>query len=285
MSRLRVSAIGFLNTAPLLWDFEHGPRDVILGNNFDVHYSSPSECADELKKGASDIGIIPVAAYSAIADLRVIPGIAIAARGAVRSILLVCKKPIEQVRTVALDVSSRTSVILTRILFAIRWKTTPEFRSHLPALDEMLAAHDAALLIGDPALLVQCGKFEVFDLAEEWKRQTDLPFVFAFWAVREDAVRRLSEDSIVSAFRNSRDNGLANLDRIVSEWRSRIDLPASAIREYLTSNVYYFLGPNELEGLRLFYRYAAEIMALPECGPIKFLDSPVILEGWASKAF
>src|SRR5579884_1505018 len=138
MSRLRVSAISFLNTAPLMWDFEHAPQKVRLAQSFKVHYTLPAACADELARGTSDIGIIPVSAYASIPGLQVIPDIAIAAKGAVRSILLVCRKPLESVRTVALDTSSRTSVALTKVLFKIRWNKTPAFSSHAPDLNAML---------------------------------------------------------------------------------------------------------------------------------------------------
>lgn len=276
MSRLRISAISFLNTAPLMWDFEHAPQKPRLAQNFDVHYTLPSTCADELALGTSDIGIIPVSAYAAIPGLRIIPDIAIAAKAAVRSILLVCRKPLDEVRTVALDTSSRTSVALTKVLFHIRWKRMPEFRPHAPALDAMLASNDAALLIGDPALLVDRSRFESLDLAEEWKLQTGLPFVFAFWAVREQAIPGFdgSEAQIVSSFQESRDQGLRNFEAIAAEWRDRLGLSAQEIRSYLAQNIHYFLGEEELAGLRLFYREAAAIDALPKAPELKFLPVP-----------
>ena len=276
MSRLRISAISFLNTAPLMWDFEHPPQNLRLAQNFEVHYTLPSACAEELARGDSDIGIIPVLAYATIPGLRIIPDIAIAARGAVRSILLVCRKPLDQVRSVALDTSSRTSVALTKVLFHIRWNRTPEFRPHAPELDGMLAENDAALLIGDPALLVDRSRYLTFDLAEEWKLQTGLPFVFAFWAVREQALAAFSgtEAAIVSAFRESRDHGLQNFDATATEWRSRITLSAPDIRAYLEQNIHYFLQQEDLAGLRRFYQEAAAIGALPAVPDLNFLRVP-----------
>ncbi len=274
MPRLRISAIRFLNTAPLMWDFEHSPQKMRLAQNFEVHYTLPSECAEELAQGTSDIGIIPVAAYTSIPGLRIIPDIAIAARGSVRSILLVSRKPMDAIRTVALDTSSRTSVALTKVLFHIRWKKTPEFRPHAPELDAMLAENDAALLIGDPALLVDRSRFETLDLAEEWTTQTGLPFVFAFWAVREQALPAFDggETEIVTAFQRSRDRGLQNIDAIAAEWSGRIGLTEKDIRSYLAHNIHYFLRNEELAGLRLFYREAAAIGALPTCPELKFLS-------------
>src|ERR1700675_276643 len=147
MSRLKISAISYLNTAPLLWDFEHGDA----GTDFEISYTVPSACAAALRSGVADIGIIPAAAYTTIPDLVIIPDVAIAARHPVRSILLVSKVPVEKVRTVALDTSSMTSVALTQILFA-RWLGgARSYQAMPPNLDAMLGACDAALLIGDPA--------------------------------------------------------------------------------------------------------------------------------------
>src|SRR4030095_1936106 len=178
MNRLRISAISYLNTAPLMWDFEHGNRD-----DFDVSYTVPSKCAAALRDGNADIGIIPAAAYATIPDLLILPGVAIAARKAVRSILLVSKVPVEQIRSIALDNSSMTSAALTKVLFA-KWLGGPrQYFEMSPDLNEMLRVHDAGLLIGDPALRVDRAAFVTLDLAEEWKRHTGKSFVFAFWAV------------------------------------------------------------------------------------------------------
>src|SRR5262249_47930761 len=155
----------------------------------DISYTLPSKCAAELQNGNADIGIIPSAAYATIPNLVILPDIAIAAKQAVRSILLVSRNPISEVRRVALDTSSLASVALTRILFAKWWHMTPQFVSSSPDLDTMLEKNDAALLIGDPALKADRPKYFHWDLAEEWIRFTGRPFVFAFWAVRGEAVR------------------------------------------------------------------------------------------------
>ncbi len=143
---MRISAISYLNTAPLMWDFEHG-----ASRDFEIGYTVPSQCAAELERGTADIGIIPAAAYVAIPSLAIIPGVAIASKQAVRSILLVSPKPLEEIKTIALDNSSLTSVALTRILFEKFWGGERIFSSAPPDLGAMLAAHDAALLIGDPS--------------------------------------------------------------------------------------------------------------------------------------
>ena len=252
---MRISAISYLNTAPLMWDFEQGEA----GKQFEIRYTIPSQCAAELASGAADIGIIPSAAYASIPDLRVIPDVAIAAKGPVRSILLVSEKPIDEIRTVALDSSSLTSVALARILFAKHWRSTPNFRSHPADLNSMLTTHDAALLIGDPALKVDRSRYKTWDLAEEWVRFTGHPFVFAFWAVREEAWKS-SQLDLTTIFQNSRDHGLEtpNLARIAETWAVKLGLAEEDVCSYLTKNIHYFLDHPCVHGLYLFYRYAYE---------------------------
>ena len=261
MSRLKISAISYLNTAPLLWDFEHGEA----GADFDISYTLPSACAEALRAGTADIGIIPAAAYASIPDLVVVPDVAIASRNAVRSILLVSKVPIEKVCTVALDTSSMTSVALTQILFA-KWLGGPrEYRAMAPDLDAMLGVCDAALLIGDPALQVDRSRYITLDLAEEWIARTGKSFVFAFWAIRRQALVGRDEAAIDETFKKSRDHGVRpeNLETIVQEWAPRLNLSKELIRSYLTHNIHYYLDPPCLEGLQLFYRYGAELGVLP----------------------
>lgn len=269
MSRLRISAISYLNTAPLLWDFEHGDA----GKNFELSYTTPSACAQALQEGKADIGIIPAAAYATNPDLAIIPGVAIASQRAVRSILLVSHKPLVQVRTVALDNSSLTSVALTKILFAKWWGGTREYISMDPDLESMLNRCDAALLIGDPALQVDRTHYMTLDLAEEWSAWTGKFFVFAFWAIRRQSLVGQSAAEISELFNNSRDHGLdpANLEAIVHEWSARLSLPESMLRIYLSQNIHYYLHPPCLEGLMLFYRYAAEIGALPQAPELRFV--------------
>jgi chorismate dehydratase len=269
MSRLKISAISYLNTAPLLWDFEHGAG----GADFDISYTLPSACAEALRTGTADIGIIPAAAYTTIPDLVIIPDVAIAARHAVRSILLVSKTPIEKVRTVALDTSSMTSVALTKILFAKWLGGEREYIAMAPDLDRMLAACDAALLIGDPALQVDRTRYITLDLAEEWIARTGKSFVFAFWAIRRKALAGRDGAAIADVFQKSRDHGLQpdNLEIIVQDWALRLNLPLSALRTYLTRNVHYYLDPPSLEGLQLYYRYGSELGALPQPPALEFV--------------
>jgi chorismate dehydratase len=272
MSRLRISAISYLNTAPLMWDFEHGEA----GRDFDISYTLPSACAHELQGGRADIGIIPAAAYTQIPGLLVLPDVAIASRQPVRSILLVSRVPVEEIRTIALDTSSMTSVALTKILFEKWLGPGRTFRSMPPDIEEMLATHDAALLIGDPALQIDRSRYFTLDLAEEWIRHTGKPFVFAFWAVRRDALQSSGQaEELAAVFQRSRDHGLepSSLHQIAREWSRRLLISEKDVISYLTENIYYLLDASCLEGLQLFYHYAAEVGALPAAPPIKFLPA------------
>ncbi len=269
MKPLRISAISYLNTAPLMWDFEHG-----AGSSFEISYTLPSQCAASLRDGTADIGIIPAAAYASIPELAILPGVAIASRRAVRSILLVSKVPLEKIQTVALDTSSMTSVALTKVLFAKWWGGGRTFTAMAPDIKRMLETHNAGLVIGDPALKIDRSQYITYDLAEEWIRLTGKPFVFAFWAVRQAALKDVPGDlDLATTFQQSRDHALlpGNLEGIAQEWAPRLELSQKEVKSYLTENIHYFLGPDCIDGLQLFYQYAQEYRALPSAPKLSFL--------------
>jgi chorismate dehydratase len=270
---MRISAISYLNTAPLMWDFEHG----LASPEFEISYTVPSQCAAELSRGTADIGIIPAAAYATIPNLTIIPGVAIASKQPVRSILLVSHKPLDEIRTVALDSSSLTSVALTRVLFEKFWEGGRTFTSAAPALDAMLASNDAALLIGDPALQVDRSKYQTWDLAEEWIRFTGKPFVFAFWAVRQEALNHTTLD-LPAIFNQSRDHGLQsnNIDEIVRAWSPKLGITKQAAKDYLTRSIHFHLDDDCLDGLRLFYAYAHRYGVLPRAPQLQFAQTSVV---------
>jgi chorismate dehydratase len=285
MRRLRISAISYLNTAPLMWDFEHFSHPLAKNakgwgtqpsQNFEVSYTLPSACARALAEGTADIGIIPAAAYTQIPGLEVLPDVAIASRRAVRSILLVSKVPIEDVYTVALDTSSMTSVALTKVLFEKWLGGARTYTPMAPNLEDMLAEHDAGLVIGDPALKINRSRYLTLDLAEEWIRHTGKPFVFAFWAVRGTALKEKDPAlDLAAVFRDSRDHGLqsSSLNQIAGEWAPRLNISEADVRSYLTENIHYQLDAGCLEGLQMFYRYAAEIGALPHAPEMQFVET------------
>ena len=272
MSRLRISAISFLNTAPLMWDFEHGST----GERFDIDYTIPSKCAAALAEGRADIGIIPTVTYAEIPGLVILPKVAIAAKDYVRSILLVSKKPIQDVQTVATDTSSRTSVALTRILFAKYYGGRRSFTPHAPDLNEMLKNHDAALLIGDSALQISLhdSPYHLYDLGHVWNRLTGKPFVFAFWAVRLDALQKQTDDlDLAGIFQRSRDHGLEveNVATLAREWAPKLGLTEAEVTTYLSQNIHYTLDRENHAGLQLFLQLAQEIGVIKTVPELRFL--------------
>jgi chorismate dehydratase len=277
MCRLKISAISYLNTAPLLWDFDHPESGASKSQEFSISYTIPSACAEDLRTGTADIGIIPAAAYTTVPDLIIIPEVAIAARRAVRSILLVSREPVDsmwtQARSVALDTSSMTSIALAKILFAKWMGGARDYKAMAPDLEAMLAACDAALLIGDPALQVDRARYFTLDLAEEWVARTGKSFVFAFWAIRRQALAGRDGRAIAQAFKESRDHGVSpkRLETIAQQWAPRLRLGVEVLRVYLSRNIHYYLDPPCLEGLALYYRLAAEIGALPPAPELQFV--------------
>jgi chorismate dehydratase len=268
---LRIAAIRFLNPAPLMWDFEHPPLNEDLARRYRIDWMLPSECADRLASSEADIGLVPIAALAANPNLRVLPGCTIASKGRVRSLLLVrrAKQELTAIRTVAADTASRTTVAYAQILFK-KWKNgVPTFLPMAADLDAMLEHADAAVVIGDPALMAleeQANRYErtgedlvYHDLAAEWKAVSGLPFVSAIWAARSDVDENIAEDFI-----RSRNHGMANIDALVSEWTKKMPLPAETIRTYLTENIHYVLDEECIEGMRGFFREAAEAGVLPQ---------------------
>jgi chorismate dehydratase len=280
-----MAAIHFLNPAPLMWDFEHEPRRSDLRERYQIGYTTPSRCARELAAGDADIGLVPVAAHATTPSLLIVPGCAIASRDRVRSIILVVRpeQGVSAVRTVAADTSSRTSNAYTRILFAIFWKVPAVFVPHPPVLESMLAVADAALLIGDPALLAledreareaRTGERLLYlDLAHEWHSFTGLPWVSAFWALRPAALTETGAcgADIIADLQASRDHGLAHVEDLAEEWSGRIAVPRETIRFYLSNNIHYILDEACMRGLEVFYRLAAECGALPAAGALTIL--------------
>jgi chorismate dehydratase len=257
-----------------MWSFEHSPRSAELAGKFDVEYTIPSRCAQMLAEGSADIGIIPVAAYTTIAGLQILPDVAIASKQAVRSILLVSRKPLDQIRSVALDTSSRSSAALIQVLFAKHWQQEAEFVPATPILDEMLKRHDAALIIGDPALQVDRSQYLTWDLGEEWRSLTGKPFVFAFWAIRAGAATQAELPWVGDYFRNSRDEGLRHIEQISEEWAPRLSLSRLEIVRYLSENIHYRLDEECLSGMKLFFRYATELKVLPAAPELLIANEP-----------
>ena len=252
--RPRVCAVSFLNTVPLVWGMMHGPEKDI----FQLSFSVPSECADQVGRGDVDLGIIPVAEVQRL-GLPYFPDVGIGGRGPVRTILLISKKPPAQIRTLAADSSSRTSVLLTRLILARKYGCIPAIRTVSPDLDRMLEQSDAALIIGDPALRIEPDKlpYHVLDLGKEWTEMTGYPMVFALWSGPEQFMTETNR----RAFADSCRFGLEHMDDIVRTSHANMNISADLIRTYLTKHIVFELGTDDHRGLQLFWSYAAELDA------------------------
>jgi len=274
-SRLRIAAIDFLNPAPLMWDFEHPPLSTALEERYSMRRMTPSECAQQLIAGEADLGLIPIAALAANPHLRILPGCTIGSKGHIRSLILVRRahQPIAQIRSVAADTASRTTVTYARMLFHKWGNAQVPFLPLAADLDRMLATADAAIVIGDPALLAledrdarlaRTGEELVYhDMADEWRALTGLPFISAVWCCGARAAASPQWNGIVEDCIRSRDNGLAHVEALVNEWAARLPIPAATIHTYLTRNIHYVLDQECIDGMKGFFQHATELDILP----------------------
>lgn len=265
----RVAAIRFFNTAPLLWGLEDDAR-------LALEPMTPARCAAALAAGEADLGIIPVIEMARVPDLAAIPSIGIAARAEVRSILLLSRKPLGEIQTLALDSSSRTSAALVQILLRRRFGARFSTRERAPDWRAMLAEADAALVIGDPALQISvsgeaaAAGLRVHDLASEWHQWTGLPFVFALWAVRGESLaarergqgsppagRAAEAEWLVERFRRARREGGERAGELAAAWAPRLGIPAAEAERYLERDVEYDLTQEHERGLEHFFALAA----------------------------
>jgi len=264
LPKIRVGIVNFLNSKPLAWGFLKGHHADLFAPSF----HPPSMVARLLAQGNLDIGLIPSIEVQRIPNLRVLPDMCVAAQHEVRSVLLVSRVPVEEIRRVALDTNSRTSATLVRILLKERWGLNPEYLHERPDPERMLAEADAALIIGDPALRVDRDRYQIIDLAAEWNTLTGLPFVFAVWAVRPE----VEIPDLPFYFKSSLRYGLSSLDTLVREAAAEMELDTSEVRAYLTENLSFFLRQDEVRGLEEFYRRAHEHGLILEPRPIEFWD-------------
>jgi chorismate dehydratase len=301
LTKLRISIVQYLNTAPLVWGFTHGT----LAGKYELSFTVPSQCAEALREGEADIAIIPAIEYQRIGGLVMLPDMAIASKKLVRSLLLVAKKPIEDVQSIALDSSSRSTQALTRILCADSWRIAPKFFEAAPDLDAMLKDADAALLIGDPALRLAIllegqarreqgallcdanavgvsgpGELHIYDMVAEWQRSTGLPAVLAIWAAREGGV----SDEVLRDFAASRDFGLAHISEISEVAAFELKMPAAAMAAYLRQNIDYSLDAENQSGLEKFFARAAALGLIAENREIAWAGGAGSLRQTAAKS-
>jgi chorismate dehydratase len=270
MSRVRLGAVGYLNARPLVYGLERQPR-------FDLRYDIPSECARLLHAHAIDVGLIPSIEYlRGPQPYRFVPGPAVTSRGAVASVAIYTRVDPRDIRSIAMDTSSRTSVALSTVLLARAFGVTPEAIPMDPDLDAMLARADAALIIGDNALFLDPSAIrdsglpvQKIDLGELWTGSTGLPFVYAVWAGWPGALAR----GDVVLLQRARDEGVAESDEVARAYYPDDPDRQAVAKRYLRDNIQYFLGDDELDGLRTFYRYAAEAGLVPADCELRFFEA------------
>jgi chorismate dehydratase len=263
MRKLRISVVYYLNSLPLAWGFIRGRQR----ERFDLVFSPPSQCSTLLAAGSVDVGLIPVIEYQRIPDLQVVPSLSLAAKHRVRSVLLVSKAPVSQVKTIAVDDSSRTSVCLLQILLRDRFHIHPDMTSVPPDLEAMLETCDAALVIGDIALRARNDELFVYDLAAEWRSLTGLPFVFAFWGARKSSGLH---DAF--PFEDSFEEGYEHLADIAREQALKLNLPEASLLSYLSDNMNYRLDAENLKGLQLFFQLACQHQLVSTVKKLEFLS-------------
>jgi chorismate dehydratase len=263
-ARLRIGAVEYLNARPLVYGLERAP-------GFALRYDVPARCADLLHAGDIDLGLIPSIEYlRGPQPYAIVPDLAVASRGAVASVALYTRREPRDIRVIAMDTTSRTSVAMTRVLAKRAFKIAPEAVPMAPDLETMLERADAAVIIGDTALFLDHDAMGVrkIDLGELWTDATGLPFVYAFWVGRSGVV----VPADVAQLREARNRGVANAHGI-----ARACFPSDAARQtiaarYLRDNICYSLGAEEREGVASFYRYASELGLVSFDGDLTFYD-------------
>jgi len=266
MATPRISASSYSNTAPLIWSFlygsERGKYELILDN-------APARSAQMLAEKRVDVALVPVIQYQRIENVLLVPQVCVGASEKVRSVCLVTSgADLEDVETVALDVSSRTSVALTKIIFAEFLDKNPIYSEAKPNVAEMLCQADCALLIGDPALTVDETKYKKFDLAETWKSFRGFGFFFAMWMANAEKI----EVAKTIDFQAVRDEGLTHLDEIISNYETEIPLVRADFKKYLSENISYTIDDSMRKGLSLYFELAHKHNLIENRKPLKFLD-------------
>ncbi|HWQ34229.1 MAG TPA: menaquinone biosynthesis protein [Blastocatellia bacterium] len=281
---MRIAASTYLNSAPLVYGFASGSqrhRVRFLGD------TAPSRCAQMLAAAQCDVALIPVIESQRIPNLRLIPGTAVASKQRVRSVVLAARVPPEEARTVTLDTSSRTSQALVKILFAERWHSGPQFIERTPDVnfdcENMLEASDGALVIGDPTFRLheraEMLGVRIYDLAEEWRAMTGLPFVFAVWAARQE----VCEDGRITGvdFIAAKNEGLLHLEEIAQEYACSLNLPLSLTLSYLRDNVNFELDEENLAGMRRYFALAHKHGLIETLREPEFVGSESVGVSWS----
>ena len=261
--KTRLNAVSFLNTRPLTYGLEHGGLD----HGFEILYDVPSVCARQVSSGEAAAGVIPSIEYARSAvPYSIVPEVSIASDGPVGSILLFHKVPVRRIRKVAMDVSSRTAAALVRIVLHERYGLEIDSVHHPPDVSAMLEGADAALVIGDPALENTDRPEPRLDLGEAWQELTGLPFVYAFWAGKENGLTPCETELLIA----SKSLGMSAFDEIAEVHARDRSHPTSYYASYLSDNLVYDLGEEEQRGLLEFYGMAHARGLIPYVPELRF---------------
>lgn len=272
-SRLRVGAVSFLNTKPLIYPLLTKEIQTDIALTVDV----PSRVATLLSEGALDVGLIPIIEYFRAnpSDTRycILPDISIASHDSVRSIQLFSRVPIQEIRRIALDTNSRTSVALLKVLLAEKYGVSPAFTTCAPTVVPSTALQnrqyppfEAVLLIGDPALRHLGSTAYSVDLGEAWYKLTGLPFVYACWVAREET----DLGDLAQILFQSKERGVAQIPEIARLEARKLGLPETLCLDYLQNRIKYDLDESAIAGIERFYKYAVKNDLAPPCRALTF---------------
>ena len=263
----RIAASSYLNSAPLIWSFSHGSRR----NEVELIDAVPAWCADLMADESVDFALVPVIEYQRIANAKLVPDVCVGSRERVRSVVLTSRlNNLTNIKTVALDESSRTSATLVKIIFKEFLGFEPRWTTTSPDIKQMLSDNDAALIIGDPGMLFARDHLHIWDMAALWKENTALGFVFAMWMARENAGTHIPD------FAAARDEGVAKIEEIVSEYADQTQLAAEEIRDYLNRNIVFQIDEDLSLGMQLYFQLAHKHGFISELRPLRFIDAKLL---------
>jgi len=260
----RLAASSYLNSAPLIWSFLHGTHQ----GSVDFIEAVPARCAQLLAETEVEGALVPVIEYQRIEGGLLVPDVCVGSRREVLSVVLVSKnRRLENIRTVALDQSSRTSATLVKVIFREFLEREPEWTTRKPNLEEMLETNDAALIIGDPGMAFPRQGLNIWDMASLWKQYTGLGFVFAMWMVRDSSAERARGVD----FAGVRDEGVEHIEEIVRSYQDKIPMRVEELRNYLTENIVFKVDESMEKGLRLYFELAFKHGLIERVKPLSFI--------------
>jgi chorismate dehydratase len=263
-SPFRLAASSYLNSAPLIWSFLYGPHR----GRVDFVEAMPARCAELLADAAVEGALVPVIEYERIPCGYLVPNVCVGSQREVLSVVLVSKsKRLEEIRSVALDASSRSSATLVKVIFREFLQHEPEWTTRAPNLEQMLAQNDAALIIGDPGMTFRRQGLNVWDMASLWREHTGMAFVFAMWMVRDEVIERAR----LVDFAGARDKGVEHMEEIVRDYQNKIPMSDEELRNYLTQNIVFNVDESMENGLRLYFELAFKHGLIERVKPLRFI--------------